>query len=529
MSILLRVKDNIIVFSAFLIIILVTCNAGLIFYNKRITEKMARIKSQTDQAKKLNGLIWDDIIRNFDVGLRGFALTKDQSLLSPYNEAIAKYPGYFGSLDSLLKVQKYPHIHELTSIWHAYNEYVKVCDNMVDLARQDSMVLFNQELKKDRGKDIWLLYEAYTKKLNAFEDQLYLIAVTDYQDSNARTAYLQVILVLIVIPTLLFMIVRIRKDARERRQLFEELEENNRAYLFNPGSHLHTNSEREVINHSILNFKKAASFINQISQGNYQVDWEELTEANRSLNQSNLAGELIHMREKMKHLKQEDEKRLWSTEGLTKLSEILRSQQQLSDLCEQVVIFVVKYLKAQQGGLFMLRGEDAEPYLELTACYAFNRKKFVEKRLLPGQGLVGQTYLEGDTLLLTEVPQGYTSITSGLGDATPTCLLLVPMQYNGKVQAVIEIASLEKFDLHQVEWLKKAGEIMASTLISVKTNEQTQNLLNQFKLQTEKMREQEEELRQNMEEMQATQEEMRRKEKELERRQEELSNIVQNK
>lgn len=223
MHLLTKVKNNIVVFSAFLIILLVTCNAGLIFYNKGITEQMAAIKSQTDQVKKLNSLIWDDIIRNFDVGLRGYALTKDESLLSPYKEAVAKYPAYFERLDSLLNVQQYPHRNELTSIWNAYNNYVKVCDNMVGLAKQDSMVLFNQELMKDRGKAIWLLYEQYTLKLTAFEDQLYMVAVTDYQASNTRTAYLQVLLVLIVIPTLLFMTVRIRRDTKERKKLFKEL------------------------------------------------------------------------------------------------------------------------------------------------------------------------------------------------------------------------------------------------------------------------------------------------------------------
>jgi CHASE3 domain sensor protein len=508
-----QVKNNTVVFSACLIILLVTSNAGLIFYNKGITEKMATIKSQTDQAKQLNGLIWDDIIRNFDVGLRGYALTKDEALLNPYKEAIAKYPAYFEKVDSLLKVQLYPHRNELITIWHAYNDYSKACDHMVELARQDSMVLFNQELKKDRGKAIWLLYEQYTSKLNAFEDKLYMVAVTDYQASNTRTAFLQVLLLLIVIPTLLFMIVRIRRDTRERKELIEELEANNRAYLFDPGGQTHASSEREVIHHSIINFKKATSFINQIAQGNYQVGWEGLTDANHLLNQTNLAGELLKMREKMKYIKQQDEKRLWSTEGLSLFSEILRAHQhQLQELCEKVVLFVVKYLNAQQGGLFLLQQEEEQAHLQLMSCYAFNRKKFVEKRVQPGQGLVGQAYLEGETILLTEVPQGYTTITSGLGDTTPTCLLLVPMQYNGQVVAVIELAAFDKFDPYQIEWLEKVSEITASTLVSVKTSDRTAQLLEQFKLQTQQMRAQEEELRQNMEEMEATQEEMRRNE-----------------
>ncbi len=97
------------------------------------------------------------------------------------------------------------------------------------------------------------------------------------------------------------------------------------------------------------------------------------------------------------------------------------------------------------------------------------------------------------------------------------------MVYNEQVEAVIEIAGFKTFESHQVDWLIKIGEITASAMVSVKTTEKTQSLLEQFREQTEQMKAQEEELRQNMEEMEATQEEMRRKELELERRQMQLN------
>src|SRR5690606_7718973 len=112
-------------------------------------------------------------------------------------------------------------------------------------------------------------------------------------------------------------------------------------------------------------------------------------------------------------------------------------------------------------------------YLRLASCFAFDRKKFVEKRIEIGQGLVGQTYLEGTTQVLTQIPQGYTIITSGLGDATPSCLVLVPMIYNEEVQALIELASFEKFEPHQVSFLEKAGEFVASAISTAQSGSKT--------------------------------------------------------
>jgi putative methionine-R-sulfoxide reductase with GAF domain len=341
---------------------------------------------------------------------------------------------------------------------------------------------------------------------------------------------IQILLGIIGIPTLLFVMYRFLKEEKERLTLFEELEKNNRKYLFDPGTPLEVKNEKLIISNSIVNFQKAAGFISQISSGNFQVDWEELSDKNMNLNQSNLAGELIQMREKMKQLKSEDSKRMWSTEGQAKFSEIIRSyQHDLKTLADESVSFIVKYLNAQQGALFIVRENDDDKYLELSGCFAFNKKKHVEKRIEIGQGLVGQAYLEQQPVKLTEIPQGYTLITSGLGESTPTCLLIVPMRYNEKVEAVIEIAGFEVYDNHQLEWMEKIGEIMASTLVSLKTTETTQHLLQQFKEQAEQLKSQEEELRQNMEEMEATQEEMRRKEQELERRQVELQELLDKK
>ena len=146
--------------------------------------------------------------------------------------------------------------------------------------------------------------------------------------------------------------------------------------------------------------------------------------------------------------------------------------------------------------------------------YAYDKRKFKERHIEIGEGLVGQCYIEADTIYMTDIPNEYAEITSGVGDANPTSLLIVPIKSNDLVVGVIEIASFYPFEQYQIEFLEKIGESIASVLASLRTNENTKKLLDTTRQQAENMQMQEEEMRQNLEEMAAIQEDMERKERE---------------
>ncbi|MEM7551436.1 MAG: GAF domain-containing protein [Bacteroidota bacterium] len=227
---------------------------------------------------------------------------------------------------------------------------------------------------------------------------------------------------------------------------------------------------------------------------------------------------LQSMRSTLKKNSAQDEIRKWTNEGLAQFGEILRqNQNNMENLSYQIVSNIVKYTKSNQGGLFLIESERNEEFLELVACYAWERQKFVNKRMKKGEGLVGQCWLEKDVIFLTEIPDDYVRITSGLGKANPTSILIVPLIMNEEVFGILELASFQVYQPHEIDFVKKVGENVASTISTVKTNEQTQKLLEQAQEQSEQMRSQEEEMRQNMEELQATQEEAHRKTMELEK------------
>ena len=273
------------------------------------------------------------------------------------------------------------------------------------------------------------------------------------------------------------------------------------------------------VNGIIKALQKTSQFAQEIGKGNYQHEFtplsekDELGKALLEMRQS-----LITARETELVRKADDDKRNWATEGLAKFGDILRQENdEMDKLTYNIISKLVEYLDANQGGIFLLNDEnEKDVFLELVACYAYERKKFLEKRFDPEEGLVGACFQEKATMLLVDFPDDYINITSGLGGAVPRSLVLIPLKVNEECFGVLEIATLEKFEKHHVDFLERIAESIAATIGAVKTNIRTSRLLKQSQLQQEEMRAHEEEMRQNMEELNATQEEMGRKSLEME-------------
>lgn len=255
-------------------------------------------------------------------------------------------------------------------------------------------------------------------------------------------------------------------------------------------------------------FGKITVFAENIGDGKYDSEFKPLSDSDM------LGNALLEMRSNLKKVAEEDKKRNWSTSGLAKFGDILRSYNDNFDkLAEEIISNLVKYIEANQGALFIIESNDAsaeEEYMELASCYAWDKKKFLEKKIYKGEGLSGQAWIEGDVIYLTEVPNDYVSITSGLGEANPRSVLIVPLKLNDEIHGVIEMASFREYEEFEVEFVERIAENIASTISSVKVNERTQKLLEESTMMTEQMRAQEEEMRQNMEELQATQEKIQR-------------------
>lgn len=528
MEILKQLRKNSIIVVIGLILVLLVINTIFTYRNKNIIVKNAIVIHESEAMQAQSNQLINELLHNFDLGLRAYGLTKNDALFSPARDAVKFLDNRFDYLKTGLQAQQYntAPVEELRSEYKEYAEYVLHMKQLVDA---DSMDAFRKLFDEDRGLKVFMKWSEVGMKINDFETNLKNDANSQYETAVNNTLYLQILILLIGFPTLGYVVYKIRNDERGRHSLLAELEENNRKYIFNPGTSPELDDPKKVISNSIENLQRASAFIQSISKGQYSVEWQGLNKENIALNEDNLAGRLSDMRDQLQQMKYEEQRRLWTNEGLTKFSETVRNHQSnLVQLANEVIRFITKYLGAQQGGLFIVREEEARPYLDLAACYAYDRKKYIERRIEAGVGLIGQAYLEGQTTILTKLPQGYTYITSGMGETTPGCVLIVPMKYNNKTEAIVEIASLEKFQDYQIAFLEKAGEFVASALQSARTTEKMQELLTASQRQAEEMRATEEELRQNFEELQATQEAMTRKQQELDRIQEDAVERIKN-
>ncbi len=261
---------------------------------------------------------------------------------------------------------------------------------------------------------------------------------------------------------------------------------------------------------------KAAEFSEQIGSGNLDTEFTALSANDK------LGNALINMRDNLKKADEEakerkiaDEKVNWATSGLAKFGEILHTNiQNINDLSYEILRSLIKYIDVNQGAIYVLDDTKEDPEYEMTAAIAYDRRKFMQKRFAVGEDLVGRCAYEHKTIYMTDIPKDYINITSGMGSATASTLLLVPLVLNDDVFGIIELASFHKLEDYKINFVEKLAESIASTISTVKINERTNNLLNQSKVQAEELASKEEEMRQNMEELQATQEEAARRENE---------------
>jgi hemerythrin-like metal-binding protein/PAS domain S-box-containing protein len=272
------------------------------------------------------------------------------------------------------------------------------------------------------------------------------------------------------------------------------------------------NQLKEKLNH-------ITEFVKRVGEGDFSA------EIKNDYKSDLLIDELILMRdnflkteEENKLRKLEEQYRIWQNNGLAKFVEILReSNKGIKDLSNRLISNIIEYIKASQGAIFFYHEADnsENSYLELIAAYAYDRQKFVDQKVKIGEGLIGACYLERKSIYLTEIPDSYFIISSGMGFAKPKCLFITPLIHDDKVIGIMEIASFNYLKDYEIEFLEKLAENIATTLSTTAINEKTSQLLIKAQQQAETMQAQEEELRQNLEEMMATQEEAHKRNTEL--------------
>jgi len=270
------------------------------------------------------------------------------------------------------------------------------------------------------------------------------------------------------------------------------------------------------VNTVVEGLNRVTDFAKNIGDGNFDYKFE-------ALNKDDVLGQaVIEMRNSLKKARDEEEFRTeearqleWASQGMNIFNRVLRvDNRSLENLTYEIVKTLTIYLDAHMGGIYV-KSEGQENEFELISFLGFNKDKYENKYIRPDESLVGQCILEKETIFVNDVPLDSDVISSGLGKSIPRSILVVPLLSNRKLIGLIELESLKQIQQYHINFVERIAETIASTVATVKTNEQTAQLLNKSQKQAEELEQQEEEMRQNMEEMQATQEEASKREFEL--------------
>jgi HAMP domain-containing protein/CheY-like chemotaxis protein/GAF domain-containing protein len=191
---------------------------------------------------------------------------------------------------------------------------------------------------------------------------------------------------------------------------------------------------------------------------------------------------------------QKNQEQDWLKTNLARFTRMLQGQRELETVSKLILSELAPLVFAQAGLFYVMDSEGEQPAIKLLSSYAFRERKHLANRFQLGEGLVGQCALEKERILLSEVPNDYIKISSGLGEATPLNIVVLPVLFEGQVKAVIELASFHRFSEIHLTFLDQLTESIAIVLNTIAASTRTEELLKQSQSLAEELQGQQREL-----------------------------------
>jgi len=289
-----------------------------------------------------------------------------------------------------------------------------------------------------------------------------------------------------------------------------------------------TDSVNAMANSLTVQVRNIADVATAVTKGDLtrQITVEaqgELDELKQNINQM-----IGNLRETTERNQEQD----WLKTNLAKFSRMMQGQKDLESVSRLIMSELTPLVSAHHGAFFIQEGDASAPMLKLIASYAYRARKNVSNRFGVGEGLVGQAALEKQPILLTNVPDDYIQITSGLGEAPPRNIIVLPILFEGEVKAVIELASFLPFSAIHQTFLDQLAESIGVVLNMIQANmrteellEQSQKLTQELQSQSKELQQQQEELKRSNTELEAQARTLRQSEELLKEQQEELQQV----
>ncbi len=224
----------------------------------------------------------------------------------------------------------------------------------------------------------------------------------------------------------------------------------------------------------------------------------------------------------LKDTTQKNTEQDWLKTNLARFTRMLQGQRDMTTVAQMVLSELAPLVDAQQGVFYVNGSANGQPIMKLLGGYAYKKRKNLANEFRQGEGLVGQCTLERERILVTNVPQNYVYVSSGLGEAPPNNIVVLPVLFEGEVKAVIELSTFKTFSDTHLTFLDQLTESIGIVLNTIAANTRTEDLLQQSQSLAAELQSQQDELKKTNEQLENQAESLRESEELLKNQQEEL-------
>ncbi|MEU3884070.1 HAMP domain-containing protein [Streptomyces californicus] len=279
-----------------------------------------------------------------------------------------------------------------------------------------------------------------------------------------------------------------------------------------------TESVNEMAGNLTRQVRAIAAVATAVTRGdlNLKIDVDAAGEI--QVLQDNINTMIANLRDTTLANKEQD----WLKGNLARISGLMQGRRDLDDVASLIMSELTPVVSAQHGAFFLAmapgdsdevgpdNGEDGSYELRMRGSYGYSAGS-MPTSFRPGETLIGTAAEEKRTIQVDNVPPGYLKISSGLGEAPPAHVIVLPVLFEGKVLGVIELASFQPFTHIQRDFLNQLAEMIATSVNTISVNTKTEKLLEQSQELTEQLRDRSQELENRQKALQASNAELEEK------------------
>lgn len=473
--------------------LIVLCLGVSVFtLNSRIASMQKEIDFITNHDMVVHNLSYqiEKYLVDMETGMRGYVITGDQNYLEPYYTGVQNWETDYNKLYELI-ADNGTQTRNLETIRDSFKQWVQTAgEAVITMKSKDDNAGIAAFFKSDAGKRQTDQLRIQFDNFRNTEKGLTAKRVADLNESNATLKYqLYTLMVIIVIVSILVAFIISRSIVRTVKQVSRAITE-----IAVSGEVIST----RITVHSNDEIKDLAESANMLLES--------------------------------------QEKQTWLQMNLAEMANFNQGFTDVNELAESFIGKIAVLMNASYGIFYLSEGQGKGQVLVRAASYAADGDDAGAPRLRLGEGLAGQSAVDQQLVVLNPAPADYIKIGSGLGETEPCSVLICPIAFEGRTEAVIELASLGTFSETQQQLMKQLQTTFGISLNRVLSRMEVDRLLVETQSQAMELQAQTEELQQQAEELQAQSEELvsqqdelkasndllRKSEDRLQRQQEEL-------